>query len=287
MPPTRQDLEVLAPAGNWELLLAALDAGADAVYIGLKGMSARPNPWGFDLHEAQEACKTVHAAGRRVYFALNAEYSEFHANQFLDAIQALDGVADAFIIGDWGLLDRGSKMGLKTPLQSSTLLGVYNYQTARFLKELGVSRIILNTNLYLDEIAGITLGCPEMRYEIIAYGGVCFNDNNRCRLPHFNIHDKYLVGCGLDYQIFRGGSGETAPKPGSIHMPDIDLSSTLQVYTELGITSFKIEGRTRPQSYLRESIGALRRAIENTLDQPNRGRLFHYLADLSQARRQR
>lgn len=281
-----QSLEILAPAGNMELLSAAIDAGADSVYVGLKGMSARPDPWGFDIESAKQASETIHNAGKRIYFALNAEYAEYRASQFIQAIQTLDdGYADAFIISDWGLLNRLCKMQLNQPVHASTLLGVYNINTAHYLKDLGVARIILNTNLYLDEISQITLGCPHMEYEVIAYGGICFNDSHRCRLPHFTVHEKYFVGCGIDYQVSYTRAGETEAQLGCIHMPDIDLSSTLKVYTEIGITSFKIEGRTRPKNYVYESIGALRQAIARLQDEPKKSRGFHYLANLSQERR--
>jgi U32 family peptidase len=281
-----QNLEILAPAGNMELLHAAVDAGADSVYVGIKGMSARPDSWGFDIESAKQASQTIHNAGRHIYFALNAEYAEYRANQFIQAIQMLDdGYADAFIVSDWGLLKRLCKMHLNHAVHASTLLGVYNINTAQYLKDLGVARVILNTNLYLDEISQITLGCPELEYEVIAYGGICFNDSHRCRLPHFTVNGKYFVGCGMDYQVSDGRSDKSEVQPGCIHMPDIDLSSTLKVYTELGIYSFKIEGRTRPKSYVYESIGALRQAITRLQNDPEKSRAFHYLADLNQERR--
>lgn len=172
-------LEVLAPAGSMEHVHAAIAAGADAIYIGIKGMSARPDPWGFDLSTA------IEATGKRIYFALNAEYAESHTStvvSFMGRVE--DSGCDALIVGDWGLLKCIQDMAIQIPLHASSLLGVCNDITVHLLRRMGVSRIILNANLFLDEIAALIRACPDMEFELITYGGVCFNDQRRCRLPH-------------------------------------------------------------------------------------------------------
>jgi len=158
-------LEVLAPAGSREHIRAAIAAGADAIYIGIKGMSARPDPWGFDLSNAIEATQIVHAAGKRIYFALNAGYAESHTSKVISFMNHVEkSGCDALIVGDWGLLKRIQDMAIQIPLHASSLLGVYNVATVRLLRRMGVSRIILNTNLFLDEIAALIRVCPDMEF---------------------------------------------------------------------------------------------------------------------------
>jgi len=270
-------LEVLAPAGSMEHVRAAIAAGADAIYIGIKGMSARPDLWEFDLSSAIEATRIVHAAGKRIYFALNAGYAESHTStvvSFMNRVE--DSSCDALIVGDWGLLKRIQDMAIQIPLHASSLLGVYNAATVHLLRRMGVSRIILNTNLFLDEIAALIRACPDMEFEMIAYGGICFNDQRRCRLPHVTIDGHYHVGCKFHYVVSDKQSDEHRHTV-NLHMPDTDLASTLALYIALGVTSFKIEGRTRSTDYVAQSTAILRKAVNEFFERSRGANLSHYV----------
>jgi len=270
-------LEVVAPAGSMEHVRAAIAAGADAIYIGIKGMSARPDPWGFDFSNASEVTRIVHAAGKRVYFALNAGHAESHTSEivgFLNRVE--DSGCDALIVGDWGVLKRIQDMAIQVPLHASSLLGVYNIATVHLLRRMGVSRVILNTNLFLDEIAALIRACPDMEFEIITYGGICFNDQRRCRLPHVVVNGHYHVGCEFGY-LARDQRGYGHQRNVILHMPDVDLASTLTLYVALGITSFKIEGRTRSTNYVTQSTSILRQAIDKYLEGSQKANISHYV----------
>ena len=90
------------------------------------------------------------------------------------------------------------------PIHASTLLGIYNAEGIRFLqKAFGVTRIIVNTNLLVDEIAELHFLSPSTELELISYGGVCFNDNRRCRLPHYQDNEEFCVGCKQLYNIYK------------------------------------------------------------------------------------
>ena len=167
-------------------------------------------------------------------------------------------------------------MAVRIPVYASTLLGVYNIATVQLLHQMGVSRVILNTNLFLDEIPALIRACPAVEFELIAYGGICFNDNRRCRLPHIMADGHYHVGCEFDYAV-RGAQGDTHRHTVNLHMPDIDLSSTLALYIALGITSFKIEGRTRSADYVAQSTTTLRKAIDVFLERSKDANLTHYV----------
>ena len=276
------ELEVLAPAGSLEHVAAALAAGADAVYVGLKGLGARPNPWNLTVAEIESAAALAHAAGRRVYVAVNAE---FHTRQDALVREAMAGMSaagvDALIVGDFGLLHFLKQAGNAIPIHASTLLGIYNAEGMRFLnREYGVSRVVLNTNLYLDEITALHFLCPEIELELIAYGGVCFNDNRRCRQPHYLFEGEFCVGCKQLYEVHTGPA-ETIPLaqiskvasqvrppeialPGErlIWSPEIDLTPQVGLFARAGVVSFKIEGRTRATEYVAASTRKMRAAVD-------------------------
>lgn len=268
-------LNVVAPGGSLAHVDAALDAGADAVYAGIKGISARPDAWSLDLDMAKEASSRAHARGKRIYFALNAECHESQWAKLEDTIAGIVEVGcDALIVGDWGVLRLLSRQQLGIPLHASTLLGIYNNGDLALARKMGVQRVVLNSNLYLDEISSMIRSHPDMEYELIAFGGICANDCRRCRLPHWRDGDRYHVKCRHSFSIDDGSTLRPAAHP--LNDGDIDLSPTLALYAALGITAFKIEGRTREVEYVRASTSRLRKAIDS-LAEIKPEALLHYV----------
>lgn len=279
------NLEVLAPAGSLEHVAAAIDAGADAFYVGLKGLGARPNPWNLSVDEISAAAALAHRAGRRIHVAINAE---FHTRQDALVREAIDRMSaagiDALIVGDFGLLHFLKQIANPIPIHASTLLGIYNAEGIRFLnREYGVSRVVLNTNLYIDEITALHFLCPEIELELIAYGGVCFNDNRRCRQPHYLFEGEFCVGCKQLYEVHTAEEGmipltQISKVASQVRAPDIalngerliwspeiDLTSQVGLFARAGVVSFKIEGRTRSADYVAMSTRKMRAAVDGLL----------------------
>jgi putative protease len=298
----QHSIEVLAPAGNLEHVKAAITAGADAFYVGLKGFSARPDSWSLTLDEIVIACQMAHASGRRIHVAINAE---FHSQQDKAMAHALDVLAaagvDALIVGDFGLLHYLNHLHNRLPVHASTLLGIYNAEGIRLLqREYGVTRVVLNTNLYIDEIVDLHTLCPEIELEMIAHGGVCFNDNRRCRQPHYLFEGEFCVGCKQLYEKHPDSQQVLPMQPLSpvasqvrppevpvggerlIWSPEIDLSAIVGLFVNAGVISFKIEGRTRTADYITMSTRKLREAVDRTQESPERLdpelNQFYYLA---------
>ncbi len=281
---TQREIEVLAPAGSLADVEAAIEGGADAVYLGLKGFSARPAPWCFDVDSAMEAIARCHAAGRRLHVAINAEFRSSQEPGLLRAVQTLtDAGADAWIVGDLGMLHFLSALGNPVPVHASTLLGVYNAEAVRLLvAEYGVERIVLPTSIYIDEISDLHFQCPNVELELIAHGGVCFHDHRRCRQPHYQVEGHFCVGCKQLYEVYADETAVPRPelsressqvyplngsKPGGRLMwsPEIDLTALAGLFIRSGIVSFKIEGRTRTPDYVRSSARAWRTSIDRVL----------------------
>jgi putative protease len=281
-------IEVLAPSGKLDHVAAALEAGADAIYIGLKGFSARPDAWGFELNSAIAAAELAHAAGKKLYVAVNAEFRSGAEKEILSTFEKLEKArVDSVIIGDFGLLNFYHQNNFHIPVHASTLLGTYNAESLRFLKDkYKVERVVVNTGLEIDEMAALYFECPDVELELICHGGVCFNDNRRCRLPHYLYQDEYCVGCKQLYQIYpseneigelvlQKEASQISEKPLNkvlgrrlIWAPEVDLSALVGFFIKLGIVSFKIEGRTRPQDYIVQSTCLYRQAVDQALASP-------------------
>lgn len=285
---TIHPIEVLAPAGNLEHVRAAVDAGADAVYVGLRKFSARPDAWSLDPEKIATAAKMCHDAGRRLHVAMNAELRDARSADLEKSAADMEQLGvDAFIVGDFGVLHCLRQMGIRVPLHASTLLGIYNAEGIRFLqREFGVTRVVLNTNLYIDEIADLHFLCRDIELEMISHGGVCYNDNRRCRQPHYLFEGEFCVGCKQIYEAFPGGDKAILPTAVSkvasqvrppdvplhggrlIWSPEIDLSGIIGVFLKAGVISFKIEGRTRSTEYVSESTRKMRHAVDLALQSP-------------------
>ena len=248
--------EVLAPAGEIDAILPLIEAGADAVYVGLKGFSSRPSNADLSLDEIKTAVDICHSNNARLHVAINAGIQNDDISVIQNNLLSLEkyGV-DAVIISDWGMLYKSTQLLTNTEVHASTLLGVYNAKTVNILKKMGVNRVVLSTNLYIDEIIAIINDEPDMEYEIVADGGICFNDNRICELPHYLKENDYCVGCKDEY--YRNDDVV------SIGSKSISLSEIIQVFVELGIFSYKIEGRTVPYKFIISRTKKLSEALKN------------------------
>ncbi len=249
----RVECEILAPAGRAADIAPLLENGADAVYVGLAGYSARPESSDFSAEEIWEALPAVHGEGKKLFAAINANVPGEKIEELCGLIEELDekGI-DALILSDYGLMNRVSKIVRHAQLHASTLTGVYNHEDVRMLQEMGVSRIILSSDLFVDEIVDLTDKVPDMDYEIVADGGICFNSNRQCLLPHFGQKEGYSVYCQKEYELLKDGTFLGSAKrignpPGKIHR-------TMGIYLGMGIRSFKVEGRTNHLDYILQRV---------------------------------
>ena len=267
--------ELLAPAGKYDAIEPLIDAGADAVYVGLQGFSSRPVSSDLSLNEIRRAVDLCHSRGVQLYVAVNSCIAFDAADRLLEAIKEMDAFGvDAVIIADWGIIERACRMTEHIRIHASTLLGVYNSETVRLLREMGVKRIVFSTNLYLDEMASIVNSVPELEYEIVADGGICFNDNRICELPHTNEGEDYRVFCRLDYQL---SNGDIAQPANPIAAEQITSTEVLALYMEMGIMSFKVEGRTVDPEKILPRIHRLRAAMDAVPKTSSGSSVLHYV----------
>lgn len=272
-PPT---IEIIAPLGTTCQLEAVYLSGAHAVYLGVKGHSSRPDEFAFSIDKAAVVVQQTKTFGVRAYLALNAEMREPSGQLMRTVLEQIDDLqADGLILGDLGCLALARELRLRTPIHVSSLLGVYNSATVRVLRDWGITRIVLPTTLYVHEIADITLQNPGMEFELIIQNGVCFQDSWRCGFHHriredggFDVQCKHTYNLELDGAVINHGR--------LLWEPDIDCALLLPILLQLGVTHFKIEGRTRTSAQIIESVGRVKSALNYWQTLCNGGANFFY-----------
>jgi putative protease len=171
--------EIMSPAGYWPQLQAAVEAGADAVYFGLKHFSARAKV-GFSLAELPEAIRTLHRRGVRGYITFNTLVFEHELAEAARTITAIaEAGADAMIVQDYAVVRLARQMVPDMELHASTQMSITNSEGVRFAQSFGVQRVTLARELSLDEVRRIIdeTGCD---IEIFVHGALCVAYSGQC-----------------------------------------------------------------------------------------------------------
>jgi len=268
--------ELLAPAGNLEKLKWAARYGADAVYFGLEFGSLRNFAGNFTLEQAETGLRYLHDKGKKGYVTLNIFPFSNEYDQLIKTACLLDEMdADGLIISDLGLLSVLKKQNLKIPLHISTQANVTSLQTILAYRELGASRVNLARELSLQQIAGIQQNLRgSIDTEVFIHGAVCFSYSGRCAISDYMTGYRANRGeckhpCRYQYYLVE------EKRPGK-YMPvfederalylfnskDLALFEYIPQLTELGIASFKIEGRMKSIHYIATVVSFYRRLLD-------------------------
>ena len=278
--------EILAPAGDFTCLQAAIDAGADAVYFGLGTFNMRArsgvNFRADDLPEIRRRCEAVapDRAPVRRYLALNAIMFEDEAAEIERVIVSAKPYADAFIVSDWGVVSLCRRHGVK--FHVSTQMSTSNSMAVRFLAEQGASRVVLARECTLAEVRRIHDLSPDVELECFVHGAQCVAESGRCFMSH-DVFGKsacrgecvqpcrrrFLVKAVDLYEDSEGRPVHPDAKASYVVEPHTVLSArdlcSLPFVDKLvaaGIASFKIEGRARNANYVKTVTAAYRRAVD-------------------------
>lgn len=269
-------VELLAPAGNFECLRAAVRAGADAVYLGLDEFNARRRADNFTLDNLPEACDYAHLRGVRVYVTLNIVVfpSEFdRAIEF--ARKAYEAGADAFIVQDIGLAAQLTRMLPQVPVHASTQMNTHNAAGVEAAARLGCSRVTLARELSVEEIAQLadvahTFG---MDVEVFAHGALCVCYSGQCLMSSMiggRSANRGLCAqaCRLPYDLFAEGSDDPLPADGEHLLSPRDLCTVdmLGALVNAGVSSLKIEGRMKAADYVYNVVSVYRQVLDKVLE---------------------
>ncbi|HCB99777.1 MAG TPA: peptidase U32 [Ruminococcaceae bacterium] len=254
--------EVLAPAGSWDTLRAAVFAGADAVYFGGQSFNARRRADNFDDESIGDAVSFLHARGAKAYITFNTILFQEELEKALAFLKHLCAIgADALIVQDMGLLRLIRQAAPQMPVHASTQMAVHNIEGVRTLVSLGASRVVLARELSEQEMAGILFSLhkeaemtgnlvPEI--EVFVHGAHCMSMSGQC---YFSA----LLGGrsgnrGLCAQVCRlpfsapGGTGH------DLSLKDLSLAEQVPLLAQMGVSSLKIEGRMKRPEYVDASV---------------------------------
>ena len=271
--------EILAPAGDFICLQAALDAGADAVYFGLGTFNMRARSGiNFKTEDLPEISRRCRERGVKAYLALNAIMFEGEVTQVEETIITAKPYVDAFIVADWGVIALCRKHGVQ--FHVSTQMSTSNSMAANFLASQGASRVVLARECSLAEVAEIVRKIP-IEVECFVHGAQCVAESGRCFMSHDAFGKSACRGecnqpCRRRYLVkavdfFSDDEGnpihesDTAfvVEPHTV-MSAKDLCSLgfIDRLMAAGISSFKIEGRARNAEYVKMVVSAYRRAVD-------------------------
>ena len=276
-------LEVLSPAGDYERLISAINYGADAVYLGRKEFGMRASPLNFSYDELKSAVEEAHKRGVKVYLTCNTlprnnEISKFQA--FIE--EAVDCKVDAVIVADLGVLSLVKKYAPGMEIHMSTQTGVVNYVTANELYNMGAKRVVLARELSLEEIAEIKAKVPnELDIEVFVHGAMCVSFSGRCLLSQYMVNRDANRGecaqpCRWGYHLMEEKRpNEFYPvyedERGTyiLNAKDLCMIDHIDKLVDVGVTSFKIEGRAKSAYYVSVITNAYRMAVDHYKANPD------------------
>lgn len=260
-------LEILAPAGNREMLGAAVFSGADAVYLGLTGFNARRTAGNFTPEELQEAVAFCHARGVRVHVTLNTLVYARELDGLADAVRAVAAAgADAVIADDLATAQLVKQIAPTLHLHGSTQMSVHTPAGAQELAALGYDRVILARELSLEEIRAVCAASP-IECEVFIHGALCMSVSGQCMMSAFlGGRSGNRGACAGPCRLpFDASEGLAPGKPGRachLSLKDMDHIPHLRELMDAGVASVKIEGRLRTPEYAAASVAACRAVRE-------------------------
>lgn len=268
--------ELLAPAGDKERLEAAVEFGADAVYLGSDCFGMRTAAASFGGENLREACEYAHSKGVKVYLTCNTVPRNNELPRLPAFLEfAADCGVDAFIVTDIGVMKLVQKHAPDVEIHVSTQAGITNYAAANAFYVMGAKRIVTARELSLDEIAEIRINTPkELEIECFVHGAMCVSFSGRCLLSNYMTGRDSNRGdcaqpCRWRYALLEEKRpGEYFPieqdNTGTYIMNsrDMCLIEHIPELAQAGIYSFKIEGRAKSAYYTAVSVNAYRCAID-------------------------
>ena len=276
----RKSVELLAPAGTWDAMTAAIDAGADAVYLGGKHFNMRLHEGDFNFDDARlkEAIDYAHAHDVHLYVTLNNLISNEELPALRDYLAYLEEIRpDAILVQDFAVLELVHEMGITVPLHTSVMMNTHNEYAIEKLKEYGITRIVVGREMTLSELA-LFRARTGIEVEYFMHGDMCISESGQC------IHSGVLFGqsgnrgrcmkiCRWPFAFINEETGEvldaSSPGPYKLALKDMCMYRAIPALIQAGVFSFKIEGRMRAPEFIRRLVSTYRAAINAYIADPN------------------
>ena len=255
--------ELLIPAGNLEKMQAAVLYGADAVYVGVSGLSLRAQSAEMSLADLKNGVDEAHARGVKVYAAINTFAKNADLEQARIIIPKLAAITvDAVIVSDPGMIRLIKSLTPQLPIHLSTQANTTNIEAVRFWRDQGVKRIVLARELNLREVGEIAAAVPEVELELFVHGAMCMAYSGRCYLSAYRNQRSANEGdctqsCRWEYLLYE------STRPGDplvleederfsylLSSKDLCLIEYLPEIMVAGVSSVKVEGRMKSTHYV-------------------------------------
>lgn len=268
--PMKNKIELLAPAGNYECFLAAVNAGADAVYLAGPRFGARAFADNFTQEQIIEAISYAHLFSVKVYLAINTLFKPSEANELIDFLSPIaEAKVDAVIIQDLGIAHLIKNHFPYLPLHASTQMCVTGPKAANLLKDFGFKRVILAREASLSDIAAISATGIEV--EVFVHGAMCYCYSGQClfssMLGERSANRGRCAGpCRLPYTT----ENTDSPKH-LLSLSDLCAIEYIPQLIQAGAVSFKIEGRLKPAPFVSAITAVYRKYIDEYLANPSNG----------------
>lgn len=252
--------EILAPAGSMESLIAAVRCGANAVYLGTKGINARRGATNFTFEELKQAVEYCHAREVKIYLALNILISDSERELAYKTVEAgLSLGVDAFIIQDLGLAKIIHNHFPTARLHASTQCSVNSPEGFKALEKMGFVRAVLPREMSLDEIKEIRQA-TDMELEMFVHGALCMCVSGQCYLSA--MLGGRSGNRGLCAQPCRLGFSADASRSCDLSLKDLSLIKSINEIAQAGVVSLKIEGRMKRPEYVAAAVTSCKKAID-------------------------
>lgn len=272
----RKSVELLAPAGTWEALVAAIEAGADAVYLGGKAFNMRVHNSSFNFDDAQlkAAIEFAHAHGVKIYVTLNNLISNEELAPLEKYLRYLNEIQpDSILVQDLAVINLVRKLGIKIPMHASIMMNTHNFHAVELLKTFGITRVVVSREFTLEEVA-LLKERTGIEVEYFMHGDMCFAESGQC------IHSGVVFGqsgnrgrcmkpCRWTYKLIDEETGATINDWSyKLALNDMCMFRNIPDLIQAGVVSFKIEGRMRPPEFVRRLVSTYRREIDAYIADP-------------------
>ncbi|MBP2628107.1 MAG: peptidase [Firmicutes bacterium] len=276
---TRNSVELLAPVGTWDVLEAAIEAGADAVYLGGKRFNMRmfKTNANFDDNLLAKAIEYAHKHNVRVHVTVNNLISDREIDNMRSYLKLLDKLQpDALIVQDLAVLELAREMNFSVPLHASIMMNTHNEHAVRVLQDYGITRVVASREMSLTQLT-LLKERTGIEVEYFIHGDMCIAHSGQC--VHSGVvfgqssnRGRCLKPCRWPYELVDMTTGKPieGPNPGpyKLAMKDMCLYMNLPQLIQAGVCSFKIEGRMRTADFVRNIVQVYRRAIDNYIADP-------------------
>lgn len=255
--------ELLAPAGDFEKMKFAYLYGADAIYCGGQNFSLRANAKNFSLEELKEATEYAHSLNKKIYVTVNIVFHDDDLNGLEDYLKYLDSIhIDGIIASDITVIKACQELNLNLSVCLSTQASTLNSRAVRFWQKLGVTRVVLAREASREDL--INIAKTGIEIETFIHGAMCTSFSGKCVLSNYMTNrDSNRGGCA---QVCRWEFDTNNGVNLSIMPKDLNMVPFIKEQIDLGVASFKIEGRMRSIYYVSTVLLAYRRMIDAALN---------------------